>query len=125
MSDDKKVKTIYGKFIRKYKFDELPQLLNILGGSMSFVGPRPVLPNYFINQPDYPIELMSLKPGLTGLASYYFYNEDELLDKNHTIIMKSYFLRKNKLNLIYLRNRNFCFDLKIICNTTLKVFRIN
>lgn len=124
MSNDKKVNTIFGKFIRKFKLDELPQLLNILEGSMSFVGPRPILPNHFTDQTDYPTELLNLKPGLTGLASYYYFNEDDLFVKNHSSFLNSYFLRKNRLNLIYLRNKSFCFDLEIIYKTTLKVFRI-
>ena len=70
-----------GNFLRKYKLNELPQLLNIFIGDMSFVGPRPMVPNTFGR---YPIEaqkvLNTVKPGLTGIGSIIFREEERLLD---------------------------------------------
>ncbi len=119
-------KNFYGKFIRKYKLDELPQLINVFIGDMSFVGPRPETVDYFSFHKEYPNKLFEIKPGMTGLASLYFYNEDILKEKNikidNVIFDQWLYLRKNKLNLIYYDNRNICYDLRIIFNTIIKVF---
>jgi lipopolysaccharide/colanic/teichoic acid biosynthesis glycosyltransferase len=71
--------TPIGRFLRKSKLDELPQLLNVLSGEMSFVGPRPEVPKYVeLYTPDQR-EVLKLKPGITDLASIMFRNEEELL----------------------------------------------
>lgn len=112
----------FSEFIRKYKLDELPQFFNVLLGQMTLVGPRPELESYFIKN-NYPNDLLKLKPGITGLASVYFINETMI--KNRCANLDSFenwmFLRKNKLNMIYLKNKNFCFNLKIIYITIQRV----
>lgn len=114
--------TKFSAFIRKYKLDELPQFFNVLLGQMTLVGPRPELESYFTKN-RYPTSLLKLKPGITGLASVYFINE--AIMKNRFANLGSFerwmFLRKNKLNMIYLKNKGFCFDLKIIYITIQRV----
>ena len=119
-AESRKNRNSYGLFIRKYKLDELPQLLNVLLGDMSFVGPRPELPSYHEIHRDYPRELLSIKPGITGLATLYFYEEEklEVLSKASEDWM---FQRKNSLNLIYYRHRNLCYDALIIVQSIGKV----
>lgn len=118
--------TKIGAFLRKCKLNEIPQLINVLMGQMSFVGPRP-LPS---NEVDiYPSEvgkkIYSIKPGITGLASLYFYNEELLLSKDKKvaeIIFKEEIMpKKADLELWYLNNHKFLLDLKIIIATVLVV----
>lgn len=73
--------THFGKFLRKTKLDELPQLYNILKADMSFVGPRPDIPGYADKLIGEDRIILSVKPGITGPASIYFRNEEELLKK--------------------------------------------
>lgn len=73
--------TRVGAFLRRYKLDELPQLINVFRGEMSFVGPRPEIPKYVAAYPDKDRELvLSVRPGITDNASIRFRNENELLD---------------------------------------------
>lgn len=113
----------YGRCIRKYKLDEFPQLVNIILGDMTFVGPRPELPDYFVYNNFYPNDIMTLKPGLTGLASLYFSHEEDLIAKygDSKKLKNSIYKRKYKLNLIYKNNKNLCYDLKIIYLTFVKI----
>ena len=69
----------YGKFLRRSKLDELPQLLNILLGQMSFVGPRPDVPEYYDNLQGEGRKLLKLKPGLCSRAALKYFNEEALL----------------------------------------------
>ncbi|HEX2958626.1 MAG TPA: sugar transferase [Chitinispirillaceae bacterium] len=73
--------TAVGKTLRKYKLDELPQLWNVLIGKMSFVGPRPDVPGYADTLKGDDAVVLSLRPGITGPATLYFRNEEELLTK--------------------------------------------
>lgn len=120
--DEKEKLNKFSLFIRKYKLDELPQFFNVLLGQMTIVGPRPELESYFAKN-NYPNDLLGLKPGITGLASVYFINETMI--KNRCANLDSFehwmFLRKNKLNMIYLNNKSFCFNLKIIYITIQRV----
>ena len=69
-----------GKYIRQYKIDELPQLWNVLKGQMSIVGPRPEVPDYMARYPEKDRQLiLSVKPGITDLASLKFYDEEKIL----------------------------------------------
>ncbi|MCF7560760.1 sugar transferase [Sabulilitoribacter multivorans] len=116
--------TKIGYFLRRYKIDEFPQLINILKGDMSFVGPRPELRYYvnFYNEDD--MKIFVVRPGITGLASLKYRNEVELLKAAkdpedffiHTIIPD-----KLKYNKEYIKRRNFFFDLKLIFITIIKV----
>ncbi len=116
--------TKIGYFLRKYKIDELPQLLNIIKGDMSFVGPRPEL-RYYVNfyKPE-DLVIYKLKPGITGLASLEYRNEVELLKKADD--PEAYFINtiipdKLQYNKLYLKKRNFFFDIKLILITIYRV----
>ena len=114
-----------GNFLRKYKLDELPQLLNIFLGQMSFVGPRPEVRKYVELYTAEEKKIVSIKPGLTGLDSLNYSQESELLknttDPEHTYITEI-LPEKIKLNLVYLEKRNFGYDISIILATIKKIF---
>lgn len=110
----------FGKFIRKYKIDELPQLWNVLIGEMSFVGPRPDVAGYYDKLEGNNRKILNLKPGLTSIASIKYANEDEILSQqpfplqyNDEII----FPDKVKINFEYYKNKSFMLDLQIIFKT--------
>lgn len=112
--------TTTGRILRKSKIDELPQLINILKGDMSFVGPRPDVPGYYDVLKGEQRKVLALKPGLTSLAALKYRYEDYLLEKqqnpqlyNNNII----FPDKIKMNLEYLEKRSVWYDLKIIALT--------
>lgn len=112
--------TPLGNVLRKYKLDELPELWNVLKGEMSFVGPRPDVPQYADFFKGEAREVLILKPGITGPASLKYRNEEELLAKvddpqkyNDEVI----FPDKVRINLNYLHNWSFFLDIKIIIYT--------
>ncbi|WP_194767553.1 sugar transferase [Tamlana sp. I1] len=116
--------TKVGYFLRRYKIDEFPQLINILKGDMSFVGPRPELRHYvnFYNEDD--MKIFQVRPGITGLASLKYRNEVELLEKAENpeeFFIKTIIPDKLKYNKEYIKRRNFFFDLKLIAITIVKV----
>ena len=117
--------TNIGSFLRKYKLDEFPELWNVLVGEMSFVGPRPDVPGYAdkLQGPDR--EILNLRPGITGMASLKYINEEEILSKkknpkkyNDEII----FPDKVRINREYYLNQSIWLDIKIIFAT---IFRIS
>ena len=110
-----------GRFIRAYKLDELPQFFNVLLGDMSIVGPRPEVPRYVALYPDeVRAEVLSLRPGITDLASVQYRSESTLLassaDPERTYVE---IILPAKLALCrqYVRERSFLLDLKIIAMT--------
>ncbi|MAB56251.1 MAG: LPS biosynthesis sugar transferase [Aequorivita sp.] len=107
----------YGKFLRRSKLDELPQLLNILLGQMSFVGPRPDIPGYYDKLEGEDRKILELKPGLISKAALKYYNEEALL-KQQTDPLKYndevIFPDKVRMNLDYYYNRSFAEDLRIM-----------
>lgn len=116
--------TKIGYFLRRYKIDEFPQLINIIKGDMSFVGPRPELRYYvnFYNEDD--LKIFKVRPGITGLASLKYRNEVELLKtaKNpEEFFIKTIIPDKLKFNKVYIKKQNFFFDLKLIGLTIIKV----
>ena len=116
--------TKIGYFLRRYKIDEFPQLINILKGDMSFVGPRPEL-RYYVNfySPD-DLQIFAVRPGITGLASLKYRNEVELLkaaENPEAYYINTIIPDKLKYNKMYIKNRNFFFDLKLIGLTIIKV----
>ena len=116
--------TNVGYFLRRYKIDEFPQLVNILLGDMSFVGPRPELRKYVDYYPEEDMVLFSVRPGITGLASIEFRNEVELLKaaKNpEEYFIESIIPEKNRLNKIYIEQYSLWLDLKLIAITIIKV----
>lgn len=117
--NDKRI-TKLGRFLRKWKLDELPELLNILCGDMSLVGPRPDVPGYADNLKGEERLILKLNPGITGPASLKYSNEEELLENvkdpkwyNDNII----FPDKVKINLDYYYNHNLLTDVKLIFRT--------
>lgn len=115
----------FSKFLRKYKIDEFPQLINILKGEMSVVGPRPDLPGYYDLLQGEERKILKLKPGLTGYASLEYFNEEEMLaQQNDPEYFNDYiiFPEKVKLNLWYYHHISFWLDLKIIIKTLILPF---
>jgi len=114
-----------GIFLRKYKLDELPQLLNVFAGDMSFVGPRPEVRKYVDLYNDEQQQVLSVRPGLTDYASIEYARENEILETYPDpekayidIVMPA----KLKLNLKYIREQSFMTDVKIIFKTVRKIF---
>ena len=112
--------TKIGMFLRKYKFDELPELWNILVGDMSLVGPRPDVPGYADRLEGEDMLILDLRPGITGPASLKYVNEEEVLalqddpvKYNDDVIYPD----KVRLNLDYYYNNNLWLDIKIIFAT--------
>lgn len=114
-----------GYYLRKYKLDELPQLINVLIGEMSFVGPRPEVPKYVELYSKSQLQVLNVKPGLTDPASISFFNENEILartkDPEKTYITKI-IPAKISQNLSYIEHQSFWGDLTIIFKTIAKVF---
>lgn len=117
--------TSAGYFLRTYKLDELPQLINVLLGHMSFVGPRPELKKFVDLYNDEQRKVIIVKPGITDYASIQFRNENELLEGKPDPV--DFYIReimpvKLRLNLDYIRNKSFWLDLKIIFKTIFTIF---
>lgn len=118
--------TRMGRFLRKTKIDELPQLINILKGDMSFVGPRPDVSGYYDQLIADDRKVLKLKPGLTSLAAIKYRNEEELLKTQPKPLIYNdqiIFPDKIKMNLEYLEKRSFWYDVKIILLTLKSLFR--
>lgn len=114
-----------GYFIRKYKLDELPQLINVLKGEMSIVGPRPEVRKYVLLYDENQKQVLNVKPGITDIASIKYKNENELLessDNPEEFYIKEIMPNKIKMNLDYLSDRSFFRDIKVILNTLKAVF---
>ncbi len=122
MTDNRITKVGYS--LRKYKMDELPQLLNVLNGTMSLVGPRPEVEKYTKLYNAEQKRVLSVKPGITDFASIKYRNENEIL-ANFENPEKGYIEQvmpdKLKLNLEYISNRNIWMDIKIIFATLFKI----
>lgn len=112
--------TPLGKYLRKFKLDELPQLLNVMTGKMSFVGPRPDVPGYADKLEGEDRKILLLRPGITGPASIYFRNEEELLagvQDPQAYNDKIIWPQKVRLNKEYLENWSFWKDIGFILIT--------
>lgn len=120
--------TRVGKVLRKYKLDELAQIWNILRGEMNFIGPRPEVPEYVDScDPRWRV-VLSVKPGLTDLASLVFCNEERVLSRQDDIdefYRTSLLPRKLELSSRYIRTRSFTTDVKIIWLTIAHCLRPN
>ncbi len=111
-----------GYFIRKYKIDELPQLINVFIGDMSFVGPRPEVRRYVEMYTVEQMQVLSVRPGITDVASIKYRNENEILGSVEN--PDEYYIRvlmpdKLRLNMEYMDKRTFLSDIKIILITVL------
>jgi len=124
VKDDRRITTI-GKFLRRWKLDELPTLWNVLKGDMSFVGPRPDVPGYADKLEFNDRRILNLRPGITGPATLKYSNEEQFLaevDNPKKYNDEVIFPDKVKINLEYMDNLNLWMDIKIIFKT---IFRSN
>jgi lipopolysaccharide/colanic/teichoic acid biosynthesis glycosyltransferase len=124
INDKKRTSSSVGLLLRKFKFDELPQLFNILKGEMSFVGPRPDIEGYYDRLEGDLRKVLELKPGLTSEASIKYSNEDAILKLQENPLLYNdevLFPEKVKMNLYYVENMSFSTDIKILLKTIFKV----
>ena len=124
-SRDSRITSI-GYFLRKYKLDELPQLFNVLIGNMSFVGPRPEVPEYVALYDTEQKTVLNVKPGITDFASIVYSGENELLanaENPEELYIKRIMPAKLKLNMRYIKEMSLGTDVKIIFKTIGKIFR--
>ncbi|ANZ59024.1 multidrug MFS transporter [Fructilactobacillus lindneri] len=111
MKDDPRITKI-GKFIRKYSLDELPQLINVIAGQMSLVGPRPPIPSEVAEYTKYDMQRLLVVPGCTGLW--------QVTDRNNTD-----FNGAVKLDIKYIQKSCFTYDMKIMFETVLVMIKPN
>lgn len=118
--------TSIGKFLRKYKFDELPQLINIATGEMSFVGPRPQVEQYTRLYNDEEKVILTVRPGLTDYASIRFIHLDKILgdDRADEKYLKEIEPEKNRLRVKYAKENSLWIDGKILIQTFIQLFKI-
>ena len=109
-----------GYYIRKYKLDEFPQLINVFKGDMSLVGPRPEVRKYVDMYTEEQMHVLDVRPGITDLASIRYRNENELLERVNDpdkyyveVIMAD----KLRINLEYVARHSFTFDIRLIFQT--------
>jgi len=122
VGDDSRITKI-GGFLRKYKLDELPQLINVFKGDMSLVGPRPEVPRYVKLYNEEQRKVLEVKPGITDLASIRYRDENDLLGKAENpddFYINTIMPDKLALNLEYINKNNVFFDIYIILKTIIK-----
>ena len=116
--------TPIGRFLRKYRLDELPQVFNVLGGSMSFVGTRPEVPRYVEQYKDEYYATLLLPAGITSLASIMYKDEEKLLSSAEDadrVYVRDVLPEKMKYNLAYTKNFGFFSDIKLMFKTVKEV----
>lgn len=120
--------TRMGRFLRRARLDEIPQLWNVLRGDMSFVGPRPPLRAYVERYPAIYAQVLQSRPGITGLATLYFHSHEERLlapcrdaAETDAVYTRRCIPRKAHLDLIYQRHQSLCFDLALLGRTARRV----
>jgi lipopolysaccharide/colanic/teichoic acid biosynthesis glycosyltransferase len=117
-----------GYYLRKYKLDELPQLINVIKGEMSLVGPRPEVKKFVDLYNVEQLQVFQVKPGITDFASIEYANENELLSKSpdaEKTYIQEIMPAKLELNLKYVAEQGFGTDLKILFKTFSRVFLKN
>ena len=116
-----------GEFLRQRKLDELPQLIDVLAGDMSFVGPRPEVPEYVACYPaDVRDKVLSIRPGITDPASIVFNAESEILgqsDDPHKVYVQEILPKKLRYYSDYVDKQHFFYDLAVIFKTLAVVFK--
>ena len=124
-ADDPRLTKI-GKFLKRFQLDELPQLINVLKGEMSLVGPRPEVPLYVdMMTEDEKKVILSIRPGMTDLASLRNFHEGDILRGSpnpEKTYMEKIRPEKIRLQIKYVKKRSFMLDLKIILKTIFKIF---
>jgi lipopolysaccharide/colanic/teichoic acid biosynthesis glycosyltransferase len=122
-SGDSRV-TPFGRWLRSTKCDELPQLFNVITGDMSLVGPRPEVPRYTEKYSAHQLEVLGVRPGITGPTANEYISEEELLatapDKEE-FYLSVLLPAKLESDLRYTRNISFNTDLKLIANTVMRL----
>ncbi len=120
-----------GRFLRRTRLDEIPQLFNVLKGDMSFVGPRPPLREYVERFPDLYARVLQSRPGITGLASLTFHRHEEQLlaacktpEETDDVYARRCVPRKARLDLIYQRRRTLCLDFRLMLQTLARALGI-
>ena len=124
LGDDDVRITGFGRTLRRYKLDELPQLFNVLIGNMSLVGPRPEVRKYVNNYTKEQLLVLSVKPGITDFASIEYSNEGELLGKSEDperLYIEEVLPRKLELGIKYVREQSLGTDLSIIFRTLWRI----
>jgi len=119
---------VIGAFLRRYKLDELPQLINVLLGDMSFVGPRPEVEKFVDIYSSEESIILTVRPGITDWSSIKFHNEGEIIaasgiadaDEAYAKLIRP---EKLRLQMKYVRERTFWIDIKIIFDTLATLFR--
>ena len=117
--------TRVGRVLRRWKLDELPQLINVLRGEMSFVGPRPEVPRYVDMFAETYRELLAVRPGITDPASVAFRDEEALLGRSpnaEELYVHEILPRKLELSQAYVRQRSLGLDLRLIARTVAAIF---
>lgn len=122
--------TPMGRFLRRARLDEIPQLWNVIRGDMSFVGPRPPLREYVDRFPELYAQVLRSRPGITGLASLTFHRHEERLlaacdtpQETDAVYARRCVPRKARLDLIYQRRRTLCFDIALMVRTLTRALR--
>jgi lipopolysaccharide/colanic/teichoic acid biosynthesis glycosyltransferase len=118
--------TSVGYFLRKYKLDELPQLINVVNGSMSLVGPRPEVRKYVDMYNSEQRKVLNAKPGITDYASIEYADENNLLASSENperTYIDEIMPAKLKLNMKYIAEQGVITDIKIIFSTVMRVIR--
>lgn len=116
--------TPIGRFLRRYKLDELPQLWNVFRGDMSIVGPRPEVQRYVRHYTEEQRKVLSVRPGLTDYASLHYIDEAALLAESNEpekVYLEQILPHKLQLGLEYVERQSFVEDIKIIVKTLLKL----
>lgn len=123
--------TATGRFLRRSRLDEVPQLYNVLKGDMSFVGPRPPLRIYVERFPDLYAQVLQSRPGITGLATLVFHRHEEaLLAQCHTaaetdaVYARRCVPRKARIDMIYQRRRTLWMDLGLMAQTLARALNL-
>ncbi|QXT39395.1 sugar transferase [Gymnodinialimonas ceratoperidinii] len=119
-----------GAFLRGARFDEVPQLWNVLKGDISFIGPRPLLRQYVERFPEIYARVLRSRPGISGLASIYFHAHEEYLlgqaisrEETDAIYARACIPRKARLDLIYQRRRTIWLDMSLMLRSVIKRLR--
>lgn len=117
--------TSIGELLRKTKLDETPQLINIIRGEMSFIGPRPELLRYVEKYDNAEKEILEVRPGITDYSSIKFINLDEIVGNNNAdeIYEKNVLGKKNKLRIRYAREVSLIVDIIIFFQTIIKTLK--
>jgi lipopolysaccharide/colanic/teichoic acid biosynthesis glycosyltransferase len=124
-TDDPRI-TRAGRFLRQYKLDEFPQLINVLKGEMSLVGPRPEVLDEVAHYTEQEREMLRVRPGITDWASLKFHHEGEILRGNadlHRAYHEKIRPEKMRLQMQYVRSHSLFTDFLIICRTFHAIFK--